>query len=325
MTTRVARHTYKEVRLQQLRSFCETARLESLAGAAKSLGLAGPTVWEQVHALERAFAAKLVEPHGRGCRLTAEGRLLASLAAPLVGGIDTLQRNFEEARGQVETWLTVAATQRMLVEDLPEPVVEFERRFPLVRLRLRELGNEQVTVAVESGEADLGLAPAFYTDPSNPWLDGEPAYALDFHLVTPSDHPLTLRRRIRPRDLLPYPLVNAPGSVPNPATNALLDGQGAFAAQPRRVEAIYTAVIRRYVELGFGIGIVAGLPGRMPSSSLLHERPLGREFGQLPIHSVWRKGASPQGPARAFLDTVKTLLNRQRSGAKSRRPVDRSR
>jgi DNA-binding transcriptional LysR family regulator len=234
--------------------------------------------------------------------------LLASLAAPFVGGIDALQRNFEEARGRVETWLTVSATQRLLVEDLPQPIVEFERRFPLVRLRLRELGIEQVTAAVAAGEVDLGLVPERCRNPSNPWLVFEPAYSLDFLLVTPKDHPLSRRRRIRPRDLLPYPLVNAPGSLPNPATNVLLEEMGAFTAQPRRVEAIYTAVIRRYVELGFGIGIVAGRPVYKPSPRL-HERPLGREFGRVTVYLAWRKGAAPQGPARAFVDTIKSFLS----------------
>ncbi len=60
MTARATRYSYKEGRLQQLRSFCETARLGSLAAAAQALGLAEPTVWEQVHALERQFAAKPV-------------------------------------------------------------------------------------------------------------------------------------------------------------------------------------------------------------------------------------------------------------------------
>src|SRR5262245_41075389 len=66
---------YKEITLQQLRSFCETARLGSFKAAASSLGLAHPTIWQQVHALERELDAQLVEPHGRGCRLTEEGRL----------------------------------------------------------------------------------------------------------------------------------------------------------------------------------------------------------------------------------------------------------
>src|ERR1700724_661400 len=103
MPSQPHRRAYKEVRLQHLRSFCETARLGSLAAAAGALGLAQPTVWEQVHALEREFAAQLVEPHGRGCRLTAAGQLLVELSASLVAGIDALKQNFEEARRMHKT------------------------------------------------------------------------------------------------------------------------------------------------------------------------------------------------------------------------------
>jgi DNA-binding transcriptional LysR family regulator len=311
MATPVPRRAYKEVRLQQLRSFCETARLESLAAAAKSLDLAGPTVWEQVHALERAFATKLVEPHGRGCRLTAEGRLLASLAAPLVGGIDALQRRFDEAREQVETWLTIAATPRVLVEDLPRPSMEFQRRFPRVRLRLLEMGLEQVVPAVESGKADLGLVSERCLDPANPRLVFEPGYQLETLLVTPKGHALNRRRRIRPRDLLPFPLVNAPGSLPDRTTNMLLEEIGIFANQNRAVEAVYSPVVRCYVASGFGIGLVAGSLGRAASYEL-HERPLGRPFGRPTVILVWRKGDMPPDSTRTFVDILRAQLSRQR-------------
>jgi DNA-binding transcriptional LysR family regulator len=62
--------TYKDLTLHQLRSFCETARRGSLTAAATALGLAHPTVWKQVHALEMAFGVALVEPHVRGCTLS---------------------------------------------------------------------------------------------------------------------------------------------------------------------------------------------------------------------------------------------------------------
>ncbi len=55
---------YKEVTLQQLRSFLETARLGSLAAAAAALGLAQPTVSAQVHALEKHFDMPLIQPSG---------------------------------------------------------------------------------------------------------------------------------------------------------------------------------------------------------------------------------------------------------------------
>ena len=59
---------YKDTTAQQLRSFHETARLGSFSAAAKSLGLANPTVWQQVRALELDFGEPLLEPRGRGCR-----------------------------------------------------------------------------------------------------------------------------------------------------------------------------------------------------------------------------------------------------------------
>ncbi|MBL8794862.1 MAG: LysR family transcriptional regulator [Planctomycetia bacterium] len=302
------RHAYKEVRLQQLRSFCETARLGSLTAAAASLGLAQPTIWEQVHALEHVFAAKLVERHAHGCRLTPTGRMLAELASPLVAGIDSLQRNVREALQLQESRLTVAATPRIVYEDLPAAIVEFQRQHPQVVFRLMEQSNEQVIASVESGEADLGLTLEREPTPANPWLSFELGYELDLMLVTPKDHPLAERRRFQPRDLLDFPLVNAPDGLPDAAITAALHKLGVF-AQPRRVEAFYTSAIRRYVELGFGIGLIVGLPGHLPATNL-HERSLSRHFGRIPVSLVQRRGVLPHGAAHSFAQTVKTVLQR---------------
>src|SRR3954469_15029344 len=135
-------HAYKEVTLQQLRSFCETVHLGSLSAAAGSLGLAHPTVWKQVHALERHFGQQLVESHTRGCRPTETGRVLAELASPLVTGIDSLKEMLQASSARTESCLTIAATQRFLLEDLPGCIIEFERRCPHVRLDLKELAAE---------------------------------------------------------------------------------------------------------------------------------------------------------------------------------------
>jgi molybdate transport repressor ModE-like protein len=309
MPPHLARHTYKEIRLQQLRSFCETARLGSLTAAAASLGLSQPTVCEQVHALERAVNAKLIERQAHGSRLTDAGRVVAELAAPLVAGMDSLERTIREALGRVETRLTIASTQRILVEDLPASISAFEARHPGVRLRFLELPTEQVAAAVESGRADLGLTLRRSVDLPNRRLVFEPAYQLDLVLVTPKDHPLARKRRVAPRDLLAYPLVNAPDSIPDPAVAGALENLGVFHTQPRQVEAYYTAVIRRFVAMGFGIGLVLGLPSRTPSATL-HERSLSGHFGRVTIHLVWRKGALTNGPARAFAQTIKSLLKR---------------
>jgi molybdate transport repressor ModE-like protein len=307
-----ARRSYKEIQLQQLRSFYETARLGSLTAAAESLGLAQPTVWEQVHALEHALAVTLVERHARGFRLTDSGRVVAELAAPLVQGLAAFKRNVQEKLGREESRVTIATTQRILVEDLPNAILAFEQNHPQVHVCLLELRIEQVPQAVESGDADLGLTTEQGTDHRNLWLLFEPAYELELYLVTPKDHPLARRRRIRPHDLLGYPLVNAPQGFPDPILASVLEKSGAFRSQPRRVEAYYTAVIRRYVELGFGIGLIVGLPGHVPPDTL-HERPMSRFFGRVNVNLVLRKGEAPGSPVREFGRTIRTLLKRRRA------------
>ncbi|OAI46377.1 hypothetical protein AYO44_02100 [Planctomycetaceae bacterium SCGC AG-212-F19] len=311
MPLRIQRHAYKEVQLRQLRGFCETARLGSLSAAADALGLTQPTVWEQVRALERVFGTRLVEAHGRGCRLTEDGRVLAGLVAPLVAGIDALPRSFEQARGQSETWLTLATTQRVLIEDLPGPIMEFEQRYPLVRLRFVERRGDEIAAVVEAREADLGLSTE---RPGGPSLQFEPVYELDPLLVVPRSHPLARRRVVRPQDLRGYPLLNSVhGGFADPSIPATLDKLGVLQKQPQRVEAIYTAVIRRYVELGFGIGIVPGLPGRPPTPGL-HERSMGRYFGRVTINLISRRGAVADVWLRAFAGIVKEML--AQSGSK---------
>jgi molybdate transport repressor ModE-like protein len=308
---KTARRSYKEIRLQQLRSLCETARQGSLTAAAEALGISQPTVWEQVHALERALDAPLIRRHAHGCRLTETGALLVELVAPLVASIDSLKSHLLEARGKTETWLTVATNQRILVEDLPGTVVEFEKRHPNVRLRLLEQRIEQVAAAVEAGEADVGLTSIVPSNPTSPRLASEPAYEADVNLVTPKDHPLARKRIVKPRDLLGWPLVNSAKSFSDPVLRATLEKAGLFRTQPRRIEASFPHVVRRYVELGFGIGLVTGLPTR-PVAAHLHERSMSRYFGRLTIHLVWRKGDLKQGNVQAFADVVRTMLKGKR-------------
>lgn len=309
------RHAYKEIQLQQLRSFCETARLGSLTAAARSLGLSQPTVWEQVHALERELGVSLIERHARGCRLTDEGHRVVALAAPLVQGVRAFKRSVSEALQQQTSRLSIATTQRILVEDLPPAILKFEKAHEQVQLRLLELRVEQVPQAVESGQADIGFTTEEATDRRNPWLAFERGYQLDLFLVTRTDHPLARRRKVQPQDLLDYPLLNSPQGIPDPTLAVTLQKLGVFDVQPRRVEAFYTAVIRKYVELGFGIGLIVGLPGHAPPPRL-HERSMSRYFGHVNVNLVWRKGDPRTGAAGAFAQTV-----RQSLGAKHPRRV----
>lgn len=297
---------YKEITFQQLRSFCETARLGSLTAAAESLDVAHPTVWKQVHALERELGMKLVEPYGRGCRLTPAGELLTELAQPAVESINTLKRRFQERLQAAETRLAVASSPRIMVEDLPGCVLAFERRQPQVRLSVWEVNNEEISRMVEAGRADLGLTVGSI-DQDDLRLDCTPAYTLDLFLVAQAGHPLAAKRRIRPEDLLQYPIVNAPDAFLTPSISHALTELGVFRTQPRRVEARHAAAIRHYVGMGFGIGLLGRLPNSKPQPGFF-EHNLSRFFGNITVRFVWRRSMVQSPAAIAFMETVRNTL-----------------
>ena len=148
---------YKELRLQQLRGFCATARHLSFSAAARALRVSQPTTWLQIQDLEREFDARLFYRAGQKLMLTHEGQLLLDLVQPVVAAIDSLPHAFADRRGQLHKQLTVATTPGVLLGELPEVIEEYRRRFPEVHLVFRTGEYPYVRAEVESGNADLGL------------------------------------------------------------------------------------------------------------------------------------------------------------------------
>lgn len=282
------RHGYKEVRLQQLRSFCAVARLGSQSAAADALGVAQPTVWEQIHALERDFGVKLVDPSKHGCRMTRAGRSLALLATPLIEHFDSLKRNFLEAQRRSVSF-TLGSTPRILLEDLAAPIQRFVERSGNVKLSIWEMFGEEVGRLLEQRHVDLAISGDLPETHFQGLLVIEPLYELDLLLIAPPNHPLARKRSVTPRDLSQYPVLNSPkGGFTNPQLSARLDRLRIFSCPERRVEANLTSVVRRLVETGLGIGLVPGIAGQ--SRSGLHERSMSDHLGKVPVHAIWRQG-----------------------------------
>lgn len=300
---------YKEITLQQLRSFCATARQGSLTAAAAALELAQPTVWKQVHTLEQAFGSKLIEPHTRGCRLTEAGKVLHRLLEPAVASLDLgeLQARFAEAMCRTNVHITVAGQARLLADDLPSCLAAFVPRWPRARFTLRQTNGDEVASLVESGEASLGFTTYVENRGQYTHLSFEPWYELGVILLTPRDHPLARQPRVRLRDLKPYPLINARTALRDTQAHGTLVKLGLYETEPRWVEARYAAIIYSCVEMGLGIALVPGLWPREPHPRL-HERAMHRDFGPIPVYLVRRPGV-PQHPlVGEFAEEVRSRL-----------------
>jgi DNA-binding transcriptional LysR family regulator len=183
-----------------------------------------------------------------------------------------------------------------------------------VQLHLKELADEQVHAAVEAGQADVGIILNRGANLESPWtvsrwLEFEPLYELDIILITPRDHPLARRRQVRPKDLRPYPLVSAVASLPTAMVVAMLEQIGVPDQREPLVQTNFTASIRRYVELGFGIGLIAVLPSR-PRCRTLHERDMSRYFGKATVYQVRRQGSFLTPAAASFISILKDGFSR---------------
>jgi DNA-binding transcriptional LysR family regulator len=295
---------HKELTWQQLRSFCEAARLGSLSAAAAALELAQPTVWAQVRTLERNFNCQLLKADQRGCRLTPEGQILIELAAPAVLGIQRLQEEFLNRLEKQTPRLRIATPPRTMHDEMPACVRAFENQHPDIQLSLLELANARILPAVVSGEVDLGFTTWVPDDEMALWVEKTACYQLPTLLVVPFDHPLATKRRVVPADLKKYPFVNSPHNVSgDPVAHAALLSLGCYDHPQRRMEAFYVSSIRRYVELDFGLGLVAAFP-EPPKRAFCREIDMSRHFGKTTVFAITRLDTTPTPMQAEFVATV---------------------
>lgn len=299
---------YKEIRLQQLRGFCATARHLSYSAAARALRISQPTVWLQIQDLEREFHAKLFHRSGPKLALTHEGHLLLELVQTPVAAIESLPRAFADRQGELHRHLTVATTPGVLLDELPEVVEKYRRRLPQVHLVLRTGDYADVRTQVETGNADLGLLAFPEAAPARPTLDYEVAYHLDFLLMAPRGHALARQRRIRLLDLTRYPLLlGPPGNRARDRVDAALQQAGLQVQVV--IEVGFVAAVEEYVSRGLGVGILIGhlpLLRRRYPGVVLHR--MTRHFGPASFAFVRRRGAYPLSHVRAFETLVQKSI-----------------
>ncbi len=301
-------HQYKELTLQQLRCFCETARRGSFASAAAALDTSHATVLQHVHALERSFGVKLVEPHERGCAITEPGWLLVELASPVLESVGSLRQNFAATMANLGSNFTIATTPRIFLEDLAPVVAEFCKQSPKTRLTFLEMDDDEIAVAVETRRADFGFTPVPLVEDQTRTLESEECYLLEIRLVGPKDHPLSRQRLIRPRDLIKYPIVNAPREgFSGPNLESMLDQITTGPKVLPQASAAFAASQRELVRLGFGLALLAVATPTAPNPEFF-ERSLGGRFAKVPVRLIRRRSSHSPPAAEDFMRLVRARL-----------------
>lgn len=244
------------MKLQQLRYLAEAAKHGlNLSEAAVALHTSQPGISKQIRLLEEELGVDILVRHGkRVVDVTAPGRAILEIAERILMDTENLKqvgREFaEEGRGA----LTVATTHTQARYALPTVIQRFIQRYPKVRLSLREGSPQQLAELMQSGEADVAIITEAYDAYSD--LVMLPCSQWNRCVITPLRHPLLAERQLTLDAIARFPLVTYDFAFSGDSPI-----RRAFDARGLKPEVALTAVdadvIKAYVELGMGVGILA--------------------------------------------------------------------
>ncbi|MBG6079874.1 CysB family HTH-type transcriptional regulator [Rubrivivax gelatinosus] len=299
---------------QQLRSVRETVRRGfNLTEVAQVLHTSQPGVSRQIRELETELGVEIFVRAGKRLTgLTAPGATILPIVERLLQEADNLKRAGDDYAGQGKGTLVIAATHSQARYALPTAVRDFRATHPNVQLRLHQGSPKQVAELLLEGEADLGVATALIAH--YPELVALPCYRWTHSVIVPAGHelardaergePLTLER------LAAFPLITY-----EPGYTGRSQIDEAFSQKGLALELVLSAmdadVIKTYVELGMGVGIIASMAydeQRDPGLRAIDARHL---FATNMTHVGLRRGAYLRDYVYDFIRTFAAPLDRE--------------
>lgn len=242
--------------IQQLRYIHEVVRCNfSISNAARQLHTAQPGISTQIRLLEEELEVQIFERKSKRLTgLTPPGIVVLGMIERILRDIDNIRQASMEFSNEAGGTLSIATTHTQARYALPPVVKAFSARYPNVRLHIHQGNPVQVTEFVRSGIADLAIA----TEALEPFDDLAtlPCYQWNRCVVTPPNHPLLSESPLTLEALARYPIVTYDFSFTGRSKiNKAFEERG---LTPNFViTALDSDVIKTYVELGMGVGVVA--------------------------------------------------------------------
>ena len=261
----------------------------------------------QIRELEDELGLALFARAGKRLTgLTAPGDHLLPIIERMLIESHNLRQAGQEFLAQEKGVLSIAATHSQARYALPVAVQEFRGRFPDVRLHLRQGSPRQIAQMLLDGDADVGIATEALGD--YPQLVALPCFRWTHSLIATPGHPL-LEGPLTIERLAEHPLVTYDGGF----TGRTRIDQ-AFADAGLKPNLVITAmdadVIKTYVELGLGVGIVAGVAFETERDTQLRAVDVGHLFGINVTKLAVRRDAYLRSYVYAFIESFAPTLTR---------------
>ncbi len=244
------------MKLQQLRYLIAIVRNHlNISAAAEALYTSQPGISKQLRLLEEELGVELFTRNGKHLtEVTPVGRQIIAKAESILREVNNIQILAEEYRDDRRGSLSIATTHTQARYALPLVIKAFRERYPAVTLQVHQGSPTQIAELVQSGEVDFAIA----TEAMELFADLVmlPCYLWERCVLTPQGHPLTELDSLTLQDVAQYPLVTY---VFGFTGRSQLDE--AFRNAQLKPNVVFTAtdadIIKTYVRLGMGVGIVA--------------------------------------------------------------------
>jgi LysR family transcriptional regulator, cys regulon transcriptional activator len=242
--------------LQRLEIFEAIIRNEfNVSRAAKELRLSQPGLSKHLQLLEEELGFQLFQRKGKRLHgLSVPGKEVHHIAARMLRDCEALGAIAEGLEGAEQGSLTIATTHTQARYALPHVLVEFRKRYPQVTVAMHQGSPSQVIDEAVHGRADLAIATEGISAESE--LVSLPCYDWNRVVIAPHEHPILTIKRLTLEEIAKHPIVTyAFAFTGRSQINASFSARGLY---PKVVlSAIDADIIKTYVRLRFGIGIVA--------------------------------------------------------------------
>lgn len=247
------------MKLQQLRYLVEVAKQGlSISEAAEKLHTSQPGISKQIRLLEDELGIQVFIRNGkRVADITAPGREILVIAERMLMQAQNMKKIAHDFVNVEGGDLTIATTHIQARYALPKVIRQFSQRYPKVRLRIRQGNPSQIAEMVRKGEADLIIATEGMS------LSNELAmlscYSWNQRIIVPQAHPLlALKNRLTLKEIAKYPLVTYDFSFAGRNTISRAFEEAKLVPHIA-LTALDSDTIKTYVEMGFGVGILASM------------------------------------------------------------------
>jgi len=292
---------------QQLRIIRETVRQNfNLTEVANALFTAQSGVSKHIKDLEDELGIELFVRKGkRLLGLTDPGRELVEIVERILLDAKNIKGLADQYSNREQGQLTVATTHTQARYALPQVIAQFKRDYPKVHLKLHQASPTEIVAMLLDGQADIGIATEALAQVAE--LSSFPYHTWHHSVIVPAGHPLENVTPLTLEAIAEYPVITYHEGITGRARIDQTFGEEGLAPDIV-MSALDADVIKTYVGLGLGIGIVASIAFDAVRDTNLRLLDAAHLFEQNTTLIALRRGHYLRGYAYRFIELCSSTL-----------------